>query len=494
VGNLISAVDPDSALTFDYDGANRLTQSETTGSPNQPDVTVDYTYDKNDNRLTMTDSVNGTTTYTYDNLNRLDSITDPSPQTVDFDYDVLSRRTLTTLPNGTTTDFAYDAASQLLTINHKLLTTFSSFGYLYDNVGNRTTQNTVRSAISVEPSLTYTYDNLYRLTQATNPLPAMPDETFDYDALGNRDPLTSTYDNANRLTDDGTNTYTYDDNGNLTQKVEPSLTTDYIYDAENQLIEIQENTITIGQYRYDGLGRRIEKDAGGTVTRYVYDNEDIVLEYDGSNVLQASYTHGLGTDEPLIMNRGGVNSFYHADGLGSIVDLTDNLGTVVQSYVYDSFGNIVLQNGSLTNPYTYTGREFDEESGLYYYRARYYDPKLGRFLQEDPIGFAGGELNFYSYVSNNPVNFIDPSGRFSLPPEFFPLPGVDDIDEVIRNIPKKKDKTCPPKRKRRRLKLPPTRIKPPLKRPLIDDRDFPFPIRRNFGPKGITGSLFFPVF
>jgi len=109
------------------------------------------------------------------------------------------------------------------------------------------------------------------------------------------------------------------------------------------------------------------------------------------------------------MNRGGVNSFYHTDGLGSIVDLTDNLGAIVQSYVYDSFGNIVLQNGSLLNPYTYTGREFDSESGLYYYRSRYYDSSIGRFLSEDPLLFIDS-INLYLYVTNNPINFVDPLG------------------------------------------------------------------------------------
>jgi len=85
----------------------------------------------------------------------------------------------------------------------------------------------------------------------------------------------------------------------------------------------------------------------------------------------------------LSWKEGGSSFFYHTDGLGSIVDLTDNLGAIVQSYVYDSFGNIVLQNGSLVNPYTYTGRKFDSESGLYFYRSRYYDPRIGRFLRED---------------------------------------------------------------------------------------------------------------
>jgi RHS repeat-associated protein len=149
------------------------------------------------------------------------------------------------------------------------------------------------------------------------------------------------------------------------------------------------------------------------VFRYVYDNEDIILEYDGTNTLQASYTHGPGIDEPLIMERGGQSFFYHTDGLGSITDLTDSTGAVIQSYVYDSFGNVINQTGSVVNTYTYTGRELDSESGLYYYRARYYNPTIGRFLQEDPIGFLGG-INKFVYTLNNPINFTDPSGLVTL--------------------------------------------------------------------------------
>ncbi|MEK7449365.1 MAG: RHS repeat-associated core domain-containing protein, partial [Planctomycetota bacterium] len=137
--------------------------------------------------------------------------------------------------------------------------------------------------------------------------------------------------------------------------------------------------------------------------------EDILLEYDGANVLQARYTHGIGIDEPLIMERGGQSYFYGADGLGSISQLTDGAGAVAQSYIYNSFGKIVKQTGTLVNPYTYTGREYDSESGLYYYRARYYDATTGRFLQQDPVGFLGG-INFYSYVFSSPINYIDPTG------------------------------------------------------------------------------------
>ena len=148
-----------------------------------------------------------------------------------------------------------------------------------------------------------------------------------------------------------------------------------------------------------------------TTTQYLYDGEDILKEYDGSGNLLATFVHGPGIDEPIAMTRGGQTSYYHADGLGSFIGLTNSSEAVVQTYEYDSFGNITNQTGTIQNTYTYTAREFDTESGLYYYRARYYDPQIGRFISSDPIGFLGGDINLYRYVKNNPVNLIDPSGE-----------------------------------------------------------------------------------
>ncbi len=123
------------------------------------------------------------------------------------------------------------------------------------------------------------------------------------------------------------------------------------------------------------------------------------------------YVHGPGIDEPIAMLRNNQTYYYHADGLGSIIAITDSIGRVVQRYEYDSFGNITYQQDpNFLQPYTYTGREYDPESGLYYYRARYYDAKVGRFISEDPIGFDGG-INFYSYVGNDPINYNDPTGE-----------------------------------------------------------------------------------
>jgi RHS repeat-associated protein len=147
-----------------------------------------------------------------------------------------------------------------------------------------------------------------------------------------------------------------------------------------------------------------------TVTRYVYDNEDILLELDGSNNVVARYTHGPGIDEPLIMEKAGASFFYHADGLGSITEITNQSGSVVQRYTYSSFGGIESQlDPNFAQLYKHTSRESDPETGLSYYRVRYYEPTVGRFLQEDPIGLLGG-ANFYVYAGNDPVTNIDPFG------------------------------------------------------------------------------------
>lgn len=124
--------------------------------------------------------------------------------------------------------------------------------------------------------------------------------------------------------------------------------------------------------------------------RYIYDNEDILLELDGSNNIVARYTHGPGFDEPLILEKGGASFFYHADGLGSITEITDSAGVVKQRYTYSSFGKIESQlDPNFLQPYTFTSREFDPETGFYFYRYRTYDSQSGRFMQEDPILHAG---------------------------------------------------------------------------------------------------------
>ena len=238
--------------------------------------------------------------------------------------------------------------------------------------------------------------------------------------MGDGQVTASVFDIANRLTEDDAFTYTYDANGNLetkTDKVTLAVTT-YTYDAQDQLIQIDFPDLTTASYRYDGVGRRIEKDVNGAITRYIYDREDILLEYDGTNTLLARYSHGERRDKPFSVERGGQSFFYQADHQGSVTQITDAAGFVVNFYEYDSYGRIEASIEGIANPFTYTGREQDPESGLYYYRARYYDPENGRFLSGDPLGFGGGDLNLYRYVLNNPLNLVDPDGEFVVIPVY----------------------------------------------------------------------------
>ena len=283
--------------------------------------------------------------------------------------------------------------------------------YLYNGVGNRTSLTDRRGA------QTFGYDNLDRLTSASHPLLGTP-QSFTYDPVGNRTTAGNVTNAGNQLTADATNSYQYDDNGNLTRKtlLATGDYTQYSYDAENRLTKVEDfvagnpTPAFTSTYRYDGLGRRIEKVANGQTKRYIYDGEDILLEYDGANVLQARYTHGPGIDEPIAVTKGGNTFFYHQDGLGSVTDLTDGAGATAKSYACDAYGTILEFPGTLDQPYTYTGREFDAESGLYYYRARSYDSVVGRFLEKDPIGFRGGDMNLYAYVSGSPLKWTDPFG------------------------------------------------------------------------------------
>jgi RHS repeat-associated protein len=316
--------------------------------------------------------------------------------------------------------YTYDPASQVTQILHQLTATSSQINkaeYAYNPVGNRTQLTDRRGAQA------FGYDTLDRLTSASHPLLATP-QAFAYDAVGNRTTGGSVVNAGNQLTADANYAYVYDDNGNLTRKtfLATGNFTQYTYDAENRLTKVEEfaagnpTAFATSTYRYDGLGRRIEKVANGQTTRYIYDGEDILLEYDGANVLQARYTHGPGIDEPIAVTKGSATFFYHQDGLGTVTDLTDAAGATAKSYSYDAYGNILESPGTVEQPYTYTGREFDSESGLYYYRARNYDPALGRFLQEDPMGLVGGDINLLRYVRNNPVNLFDPFGLVDKPP------------------------------------------------------------------------------
>ncbi len=205
--------------------------------------------------------------------------------------------------------------------------------------------------------------------------------------------------------------YGYDANGNLIAKTEGGSTWGYEWNAKNELVRVTRDGTEVATFSYDPLGRRVEKAAGGLIHNYLYDGLDILrgTVTDGDSSSTYLYLHGPGVDEPLAREHGvsGTLDFYHGDRLGSVVMMTDQLGTVVHSARYDAWGN--LEVGADQDGYAFTGREWDPEIKLYYFRARYYDPRTGRFVSQDPIGFEGG-LNFFEYVFSNPATLIDPFG------------------------------------------------------------------------------------
>jgi RHS repeat-associated protein len=167
-------------------------------------------------------------------------------------------------------------------------------------------------------------------------------------------------------------------------------------------------------YVYDASGRRIEKKYdGNTQVKYVYDGDSCIAEYDGSGTLLRKYIYGPGIDQPVSMIESAGSYagtyYYHFDGSNNVVALTNSSGNTVEVYEYDVYGKVGASDASHPNRFMFTGREFDKETGLYYYRARYYKAEIGRFLQADSVGYEAG-MNLYRYCNNNPWNLLDPLG------------------------------------------------------------------------------------
>ena len=400
---LTDVIDQTGTIHFDHDTANRLQSVTYPGSK-----TISYQYDENSNRKRLTYPDLTYITYDYDQLNRLTYVKDQPGSTIaHYTYDALSRRTQTDIANNTQAIYAYDDINRLTSLVNKINggANISSFSYpLYDDVGNRKEMATPGGTHS------YTYDKTYQLKTVDYPAASgLPDTTYNYDSASNRTSVvngpTTTYipNNLNQYTSVGGVSYDYDDNGSLTS----DGTLAYAYDYENRLISANKAGMS-AVYKYDPFGRRIEKEVNTTVTKFLYDGDQVICEYNDSGTLTAKYTYGPGIDEPIKLEKGGQTYYYHYDGLGSVTNLTDSSGATVESYSYDVFGN-PDSTSVLGNRFMFTGREYDTETGLYYYRARFYDPKIGRFLQRDPVGYSDS-TNLYQYCNNNPVNWIDPFG------------------------------------------------------------------------------------
>jgi RHS repeat-associated protein len=397
LSRLTSAVNQEGTVAFTYDDRNRVKATT--------DVfghTIEYSYDANSNRSQLKLDSNVHTAYNYDNANRLTTLTDEASQNFGYGYDAADRLTSKTLPNGITSTIDYDGMSRLKRLLHQ-----SAASTLVDNNFTYNAASQISQIAELAQTRNLTYDNVNRLTGMTN---GTANESYTFDGVGNRTAshlsVTYTYQPFNRMTATATATMSYNANGNLIGKSNATMSWSYSWDYENRMTQASNASDTV-HYRYDALGRRVERytDVSLEDKKFTYDGLDVVMDDDATTGI-TKYQNGPGIDDKLKLSNGGVSKYFLADHLGSTVALTDTAGAVTEQTSYDSFGN---QTTNLSTRYQYTGREYDSFSGFYYYRARWYDSNLGRFISEDPIGFAGGG-NWFAYVGNHPIRYRDALG------------------------------------------------------------------------------------
>lgn len=216
----------------------------------------------------------------------------------------------------------------------------------------------------------------------------------------------ASYDAANRQLGFGTSQMTFDANGNLTTLTDATQTTTFTWDTRDRLIGVEQPG-TLVSFAY-AFGRRLAKTVNGAATQFLYDRLDIAQQLTPEGT--TSYLRSLAIDETVGLTNPDGTFFLTADALGSTLAVADTAGTAVTEYTYDTFGVVSATSPAFSNPFQFTSRENDGLAGLYYYRARYYHPRLQRFISEDPVGFNGGDVNLYSYVFNSPTNLNDPLG------------------------------------------------------------------------------------
>lgn len=379
VGRLSRTDDAASSVSYEYDNADRIvkeTQSSAAGSH-----TVQYEYDPLDRRTKRTVDGTEVTTYAWDRAGRLTSI-GHAGQTTSYEYDAADRLTRRTLPNGIVQTMSYDDASRLTSIEYTQPggTAIETIAYTYDANGQRTSKASSGNSSAQESAFTATYDDADRMTGVV------------LKGLGNAGADLSC-------------TLAYDDNGNLSTKTCGAATTSYSWDSRNRLSTISGPGVN-ASFTYDVLGRRVSRAVNGETTTYVYDGVQAVGQTKGG--VAASLLTGLQIDEVIATYAAPGNRTLLTDALGSVIAEAKDDRSIATRREYTSFGQVAASGEASANDSQYTARENDG-TGLYYYRARYYDAQVKRFVQSDPIGLAGG-INTYAYVGGNPLSYVDSFG------------------------------------------------------------------------------------
>lgn len=387
---LLKMSDSTGTTTYDYDNIGRIKSVESSTG------TVTYSHDDTNNKMTLTYPVKGTVNrnvvYGYDALNRLQTITNWLNQTTTYHYDDAGRLTCTDNFNGTATDYAYDNANRLKALKNRK----ASGACISDTSGEDIASYDFTDSsgkVTIDPN-----GNRWQVNQVEpQTAAALSPTTITYSF--------NTKTNGNKLINDGTNTFAYNNEGQTTVAYGQTQTFDY----EHRLTGIGSDV----QFSYDGAGNRARAVRNEVTTNYTYDaNGNLLTETDGTTTKYYIYGNGLlAMVAPDAQSNDTVYN-YHYNPVGSTVAITDQSQTIVNKYAYDPFGNILDKTETVSQPFKFVGQYgvFTESNGIHKMGARYYDSNVGRFISEDPIGFAGGTVNLYEYVGNNPVNSIDPEG------------------------------------------------------------------------------------
>jgi len=408
-GNLVEATSSEGTIAMSYNARNEMISVSYPGG-----IFFNYTYDSAGHLTEREDKEGQRITYAYDDQGHLISVGDKTGNEYAlYSYDSAGRLIKKVVGNGAYTTFEYDQASRILRLVNvgTTGTNLSKFEYQYDKSGNPVQIGTL------EGNYVYKYDALGQLTEVT--FPDSTKEQYTYDAAGNRISTTvggvvASYstNNMNQYTQTGSSTFTYDNNGNMVSRTENGNTTTYEYNYENRLTKVISPAGT-WDYTYDALGNRVAVTHDGIVTRYAVDPSgfwNIAAEYAANGTLKSKYVHGMGL---LAMVDAGDDTFYyHFNPTGHTSEITSESGSVMNRYQYAPFGEYRQKTEGIANPFTYVGEYgvMDDGNGLHYMRMRFYSSNLGRFVSEDPLNLAGGDINLYNYGNNNPIQNIDPTG------------------------------------------------------------------------------------
>jgi RHS repeat-associated protein len=438
LNRLTKASDNDTTVEFAYDPLNRLTEEKQQGK------VIGYTYSVVNNlrKMTMTYPNGRVIEKDFDLLDRVSKIKQGQDNMADFSYVGRSYRVLgKQFGNGDAISYLYDQGRRLhqKETKNKNLDLINRYVYGYNKTHMKTYEMRGHNNNAGD---VYTYDDVYRLTNVKinvpdptvpNPTEFEKEKTFNFDKLDNIMSIVETQ-NEQTLTkttqiNSILNQYenfagwglSYDLNGNTIQKG----TQHFTYDYRNQIIKAKDQT-TEANYKYDALGRRIQKavtvGSATKTTNYYYSGIDVIEERDGSDNVLNQYIYGDSIDDILRMDKyTGTSStpyYFHTDGIGSVTAITDGNGNPVERVSYDPYGmptftnaaGEVVYKSTIGNTLLFHGRRYDAETNLYYYRARYYDPIMGRFLQTDPMGYEDS-MNLYQGFNMNPINFLDPYGE-----------------------------------------------------------------------------------